>query len=116
MTLYLGYYRPSAAQWQRFAAAEDNGTVEEEQQAFTARVMAARESSFAGNIVASYSPISSSFELPSIMVVETDEADTLRAINNHYNSVLEFTWTPATSVGTTTASAESAMRSQFSQE
>ena len=66
MTLYLGYYRPSAAQWQRFAEAEDNGTVEEEQQAFTARVMAARESSFAGNIVASYSPISSSFELPAL--------------------------------------------------
>ena len=49
MTLYIGYYRPSAAQWQRFADAEDNGTVEEEQQAFMARVLAARESSFAGN-------------------------------------------------------------------
>ncbi len=113
MTLYIGYYRPSAAQWQRFADAEDNGTVEEEQQAFMARVLAARASSFAGNIVASYSPISTSFDLPSIMIVETDDATTLAAINAHYNSVLEFTWSPGNSIGTTTDSAEAGMQRQF---
>jgi hypothetical protein len=113
MTLYLGYYRPSAAQWQRFAEAEDNGTVEEAQQTFMARVLAARESNFAGNIVASYSPMSTSFDHPSIMVVETDDTSTLAAINAHYNSVLEFTWTPGNSIGTTTDSAEAGMQKQF---
>jgi hypothetical protein len=113
MTLYIGYYTVAAAQVQRFADAEDNGTTAEAQAAFQARVVASRQGSFAGNIVASYSAITTAWENPNIMIVETDDVATLSAIGAHYNSVLEFTWTPANSIGTSTDQVEAAMDRQF---
>lgn len=103
MTTYLGYYRPTA-DWleQANAAARAGEPVLPPE--FLQKVAELPDKMPAScTILGSWGPRGSSAELPSVMVVETDNDADLTFITQYYQGWLGFQWTPAISIGATKA-------------
>jgi hypothetical protein len=110
MATYIGYYRPNesfARENDERARAGDAGPSPVMRQ----KVIELRDKLPASlKLIGSYTPLGGGSDTrPGVWIVETDDAAELQFVNNWYSGFLEFEWSPAVPVGTTSQATTAAL-------
>lgn len=100
MSLFLGYYRPTATFRQNNEARAIQGEPIPDPKFIQMVVDLPLRLPAGCTIVGSYGPSGGSPELPpAVMILETSDPAHLGFITNYYSGYLHFQWFPATTVG-----------------
>ncbi len=103
MATYLGYYRPTADWLEQANAAARAGDSSFPPEFLQKVAELPGKLPASCTIQGSWAPRGSSGDLPSVMVVETNDDADLTFITQYYQGWLGFQWTPATNIGGTEA-------------